>query len=256
MSAALLLAATLAYGLAALLHVLAQRRRRLRRPAAVLTAVAVALQALLLLSQAMRGMPPDAFDWLQAALFAFVAVYGVWRGEGGGAIVLPVAFVAMALSALLRRGGGPSPLQGSWLLWLHVGFLAVGFACLAVAGATALLRRLAEMKLRRGTLGAIAALPDLQAAVQRFLGAGLACDAVGIAFGSLYARQAWGSYWSWNGKETATLAVWAVDLAAFLAVRAGRRLALGDWLAAAGLVGMLANLWAVGSLPGPHRFNW
>ncbi len=260
MSLILLAAATIAYGGAAVLHLAAQRRRWLQRWALYATWTALAAQVGLLCAQALRGLPPDLFDWLQLALFAFVIAFALWsragRGAGGGAIVLPLVFAITAASALLRRGAGHSPLHESALLWLHVGLLALGFACLALAGAAALLRRLAESRLRRGALGGVAPLPELQHAVRRFLGAGLVLDALGIGFGALYARHAWGSYWSWDPKETATLIVWAIDLFAYLAVRAGRRLALGDWLAATGLLGMLANAWAVGLLTGPHRFNW
>ncbi|MDA8345223.1 MAG: cytochrome c biogenesis protein CcsA [Thermaerobacter sp.] len=260
MSAYLLAAASVAYGGAALLHFLAQRRRWLLRPATLMTFAALSVQALLIVAQALRGMPMDLFDWLQTALFSFVLAFAIWargdRGAGAGAIVLPIAFAVTAATALLGRGSGPAPLHGSALLWLHVGFLAFGFACLALAGAAALLRRLAESRLRRGAFGTTAPLPQLQVAVRRFLGTGLILDAVGIALGAVYARAAWGAYWSWDLKETVTLIVWMIDLCAYLAVRAGRRLALGDWLAATGLVGMLANIWAVGLLTGPHHFNW
>ena len=256
----LLFAAIVAYGGAALLHLRAQRDRRLARAGAIATAVALLLQALVLAAQAVRGLPLDVFDWLQAAVFAFVLAFALWtrggRGAGSGAIVLPIAFVIIAATTLLDRGKGHAPLHGSTLLWLHVGFLAVGFACLALAGAAALLRRLAEARLRRGVLGAVAPLTQLHAGVRQFLAAGLVLDAVGIALGAIYAKSVWGAYWSWDPKETATLAVWLIDLLAYLSVRAGRRLALADWLAAAGLVGMLVNVWAIGLQAGPHYFNW
>lgn len=260
MSAIALLVASVAYGAAAVLHVFARRRRRLAAAASIATLTALVLQALVIAVQIRRGLPPDLFDWLQVALFAFVLVFALWqrggRGAGGGAFVLPLAFLLSAASVLLGRGGGVAPLHPTGLLWLHVSFLASGFACLALAGTAALLRRLAESRLRQGTIGQMAPLPQLHRAVQGFLAAGLVLDALGIGAGAMYAKLMWGAYWSWDAKETATLVVWIIDAVAYAAVRIGRRIALGDWLAALGLVGMLVNVWAVGLLGGPHSFNW
>ncbi len=259
MSLLALAAAIVAYGGAAILHLRAQRRRWLLRWARWATFLALALQAALLMVQAHRGMPPDVFDWLQGAVFAFVLAWAVWertgRAQGTGALVVPLAFAITAATALLHRSGASVELQGTLLLWLHIVLLAAGFACLALAGLAALLRRFAELRLRRGNFTPVAALPQLHDGVRRFLAVGLLLDALGIGLGAIYAHSVWGAYWSWSPKETVTLFVWAIDLAAYVTVRTGRRLALGDWLAAAALVGMLVNVWAVGLLGGPHRFN-
>ena len=55
---------------------------------------------------------------------------------------------------------------------------------------------------------------DFTPAIERLLYAGLAFLSVGMLTGSLWAKEAWGAYWSWDPKESWAVATWALFLIA------------------------------------------
>ena len=68
------------------------------------------------------------------------------------------------------------------------------------------------------TLLSIAALvsrnSDFDMPTERLLYAGLAFLTAGMLTGSLWAKEAWGAYWSWDAKESWAVATWALYLIA------------------------------------------
>ena len=69
-----------------------------------------------------------------------------------------------------------------------------------------------------GTLLAIVALVrrayDLDGAIERLLYGGIAFLTVGMLTGALWAKDAWGAYWSWDAKESWAAVTWALYLVA------------------------------------------
>ena len=55
---------------------------------------------------------------------------------------------------------------------------------------------------------------ELLSAVDNLLGGGLALFTVGMLTGALWAKQAWGEYWSWDAKEAWAAATWGLYLLA------------------------------------------
>ena len=49
---------------------------------------------------------------------------------------------------------------------------------------------------------------DQMAAIDNLTRVGLAFITVGMLFGALWAKEAWGTYWSWDPKETWAAATW------------------------------------------------
>lgn len=92
----------------------------------------------------------------------------------------------------------------------------------------------------------------------RTIGLGFPLLTVGIIAGAVWANEAWGSYWSWDPKETWALIVWLV-FAAYLHARItrgwqGRRPAL---LASAGFVAVWVCYLGVNFLgQGLHSYGW
>ena len=77
---------------------------------------------------------------------------------------------------------------------------------------------------------------------------------LGIFTGSVWAHYAWGSYWSWDPKETWSLITWLI-YAALLHARLlkgwqGRRIA---WLAVLGFMAVLFTYFGVRFPPGIFR---
>ena len=132
-------------------------------------------------------------------------------------IVLPVA--GCLLLYAIQIGAEVQPLvpalQNNLLLTLHVGFaiLSYGAACVSFAAAILyLLYPKLHMKISRDRLdelgykGAVIAFPLMT---------------IMILLGALWANTAWGSYWSWDPKETAALVTWLL-YAGFLHARVAR----------------------------------
>ena len=55
---------------------------------------------------------------------------------------------------------------------------------------------------------------NMDIAIEKLLYAGLAFLTMGMLTGSLWAKEAWGAYWSWDAKESWAVATWALYLLA------------------------------------------
>lgn len=55
---------------------------------------------------------------------------------------------------------------------------------------------------------------DLNGAIERLLYGGIAFLSIGMLTGSLWAKEAWGAYWSWDAKEAWAAATWGLYLLA------------------------------------------
>jgi cytochrome c-type biogenesis protein CcsB len=92
----------------------------------------------------------------------------------------------------------------------------------------------------------------------RIIGLGFPLLTIGIISGAVWANEAWGSYWSWDPKETWALITWLV-FAAYLHARLtrgwqGRRPA---WLAATGFIVVWVCYLGVNLLgKGLHSYGW
>ncbi|WP_034938031.1 c-type cytochrome biogenesis protein CcsB [Gloeocapsa sp. PCC 73106] len=92
----------------------------------------------------------------------------------------------------------------------------------------------------------------------RVIGLGFPLLTIGIISGGVWANEAWGSYWSWDPKETWALITWLV-FAAYLHARItrgwqGRRPA---WLASLGLIVVWVCYLGVNLLgKGLHSYGW
>jgi ABC-type transport system involved in cytochrome c biogenesis permease subunit len=141
-------------------------------------------------------------------------------------------------------------LQNSVLLTLHVGFaiVASGAACVSFAGAVLYLLYPHFRRLRtpRATFEEI----GYKATVVTF-----PLWTIMLLFGALWANVAWGSYWSWDPKETAALVTWLV-YAAFLHARVvgGWRGNRAAWLLVLAFVAVLFTLFGNYFFGGLHSY--
>lgn len=180
--------------------------------------------AALSLSLVARGVaaqrPPFGSQYEFAIAFAWAALgvaLVVERGErrpglwfaASVAALLVLVYASTLPSALLP----PVPaLQNRPLLALHVGaaVLAYGANAAAFAGAAMYLLQRAALR-RRWRLSR--ALPPLRTSDElsyRAVMIGFPMLGATLLFGSWWASIAWGFYWNWDPKETATLATWLV----------------------------------------------
>ena len=192
-----------------------------------------------------------------------------------------VAFASFALPDRLQEASPLVPaLRSSWLV-MHVSVIMISYAALLVGSLLSLAvlftDRQNTLELRSSSIGsggyrqaqlatpqlqlssvAMPAVEQLDSLSYRTITVGFLLLSVGLVSGAVWANEAWGSWWSWDPKETWALICWLV-YAAYLHTRLirgwqGRKPAL---VAAAGLVVIVVcyigvNLMGIGL----HSYGW
>lgn len=182
------------------------------------------------------------FSWTIVLIFLLLDLK--YRYRVIGAFVMPFALLGMAWAQLgMNTGIEPlvPALQSNWLLY-NVVTCFLGYAAFAVACGISIMylikANLTESSpaSRDGRIAdifpPIRVLDDLN---YRAIMVGFPLLTLGIITGAAWANYAWGTYWSWDPKETWSLIVWFV-YAAFLHARitkgwVGKRAA---WLSVVG----------------------
>jgi len=145
-----------------------------------------------------------------------------------GAFVTPFPFIIMAYASLNPNEIQPlvPALKSNWLI-AHVVTCFVGYAAFAVSFGVSILylfKVKAENKpgKKRGML--LDYLPSselLDEIGYKTIAIGFPLLTIGIITGAFWANVAWGTYWSWDPKETWSLIVWLI-YAAYLHARITR----------------------------------
>jgi cytochrome c-type biogenesis protein CcsB len=165
------------------------------------------------------------FTWTIILIFAYIDLRYKYRIVG--AFVVPFALLGMAWAQLgMNTGIEPlvPALQSNWLLY-HVITCFLGYAAFAVACGISimyLIKTAIEGTDSSASAGGLMSLfPPLRVLDDlnyRSIMIGFPLLTLGIITGAAWANYAWGTYWSWDPKETWSLIVWFV-YAAFLHAR-------------------------------------
>ncbi len=186
-----------------------------------------------------------------------------FKTETMGAFVLPIASLAMAYASLapnVRDEIEPliPALQSNWLTY-HVMTCFLGYAAFAVsfgASVAYLIKNKDAPPTTEEDAGSLPALEMLDELIYKANAVGFLLLGIGIITGAVWANYAWGSYWSWDPKETWSLITWLI-YAAFLHARLtrgwrGRRTAI---LSIIGFCGVLFTFFGVNYvLSGLHSY--
>ena len=195
-----------------------------------------------------------------------------------------VAFASFALPDRLQEASPLVPaLRSSWLV-MHVSVIMVSYAALLVGSllsvAVLFVDRNEDLELRGSSIGSggfrqaqlasdgpgamalssssFRISEQLDSLSYRTITVGFLLLSVGLVSGAVWANEAWGSWWSWDPKETWALICWLV-YAAYLHTRLirgwqGRRPAI---VASAGLVVIAVCYIGVNLLGiGLHSYGW
>jgi cytochrome c-type biogenesis protein CcsB len=177
------------------------------------------------------------FSW------TIILIYGIiefkYKYRVVGAFVVPFALLGMSWAQLgLESHIEPlvPALQSNWLLY-HVITCFLGYAAFAVACGISIMYLIKE-KLEGASGdgqagGIISQFPSVRVLDDlnyKAIMIGFPLLTLGIITGAAWANYAWGTYWSWDPKETWSLIVWFI-YAAFLHARitrgwVGRRAAI------------------------------
>ncbi len=161
----------------------------------------------------------SAFAWGIALCFlVFVKKY---RFDVLGMFVSPVIFLIIGYAAMQSREihALMPALQSGWL-GIHVSMAIIGYGGFGVAFGVALVYLLKRRF--RGTLAErIPAEKTLDLIIYRAVALGFLFLTMCMITGAIWAKRAWGSYWSWDPKETWSLITWII-YAVFLHLRLRR----------------------------------
>ena len=179
-----------------------------------------------------------------------------------GTFITPLAFLTMAYASLSpgissRIQPLVPALKSNWLI-AHVVTCFLGYAAFAVAFSLSLmylLKKLDESESKTLFSRLIPNRSVLDELSYQMVIIGFLMLTIGILTGAVWAHTAWGTYWSWDPKETWSLITWLV-YAALLHSRMvrgwrGKRLAFFSII---GFCCVLFTYFGVNYLPGLHSY--
>jgi cytochrome c-type biogenesis protein CcsB len=219
------------------------------------------------------------FAWSIMALYLIIE----WRTKSRslGTFVVPVAFLCMAFASLSPNISSRiqpliPALQSNWLV-SHVITCFLGYAAFTVAFAIGLMALLKGMERDELTPDGsdsgnhngnpppanfqrfLRRIPEpgiLDELIYQSAALGFVFLAIGIMTGAIWAHYAWGSYWSWDPKETWSLITWLIYAimlhARYVRGWRGKRMAI---MAIVGFISVLVTYLGVNYLPGLHSYQ-
>lgn len=203
------------------------------------------------------------FAWCGAGLYLAFEIY--YKNRFMGAFVLPFISISMAYASFspnISQEIQPlvPALQSNWLIY-HVITCFFAYAAFAVACGVSIMYIIRSGKEeKKKALGPIlssfpttATLDDIN---YKAIAIGFPMLTLGIITGAAWANYAWGSYWSWDPKETWSLITWFV-YAAFLHARftRGWRGKKAAWLSVIGFFAVIFTYLGVNLLlSGLHSY--
>ncbi len=125
-----------------------------------------------------------------------------------GLIALPIALLMLLYATTIPSTIEPlvPALQNNLLLTVHVAVAIVAYGSFSIAFGSALLYLLQPAGGRRGL-----PRPEILDEISyRAVVIGFPFLTMTIVLGALWAETAWGTYWSWDPKETASLVTWLI----------------------------------------------
>ncbi len=211
----------------------------------VLIGVGVALQtAYIGVRWAEAGRPPfsNMFESLTLLAWTVAVIYLVLRFRMGVPYLEAPAAAMSALSLAYASTFGfeieplVPALQSNWLTF-HVFTCFLGYGGFAVSFISSIGYLVAD---RAGSRVSPEAKETLEAVMAKTVSFGFLFLSLGIITGAVWANSAWGTYWSWDPKETWSLITWFI-YAIYLHCRfvrgwRGRRAA---WISIVGFVSVL-----------------
>jgi cytochrome c-type biogenesis protein CcsB len=192
------------------------------------------------------------FGW--SIVLALILIRVRFRADVIVLLGLPLVFLVMAYTFLQDHNIKPliPALQSNWLV-AHVITCFLGYAGFAVSFVAAVLLLLSKGSQQLGKNAPLREILD--EIVYRSILLGYPLLSLGIITGAAWADYAWGSYWSWDPKETWSLITWLV-YSAFLHARVARGWS-GDKTAILSVIGfgaVLFTYFGVNYLPGLHSY--
>jgi cytochrome c-type biogenesis protein CcsB len=248
---------------AAYLVFFVSQNNKIRKIARVILLISGVLQTLHIVSRyILAGHTPITSQHEAVVFFAWATTWAYlsfrWRYtvKNFGTFVSILIFCLLLISSFSSRDFTPllPALQSIWLP-IHAGVSIIAYGFLSLAFCGGLMYLLQERELKSKKFGFFfSRFPSLDALDQlnnHCLTAGFVFLTLGIVTGSIWARQAWGTYWQWDPKETWSLITWFLYLVQlhqrYTVGWRGKRAAV---MAIVGFAAVVFTLWGVTYLLG------
>lgn len=239
------------------------QNKNIRRVArALLVALGVLQSLYIVLRYILAGHTPitsqheAVFFFAWATTWAYLSFRWRYTVKNFGSFVALLIFILILIASFSDKTIDPllPALQSAWLP-IHGGVSLVAYGFLSLGFCGGIMYLLLEREIKSKRFGYFfPRFPSLDALDQlnsHCLTAGFVFLTIGIVTGSVWARQAWGTYWQWDPKETWSLITWFVYL-----VQLHQRLTVG-WrgkkaavMAVIGFAAVVFTLWGVTYLLG------
>lgn len=173
----------------------------------VLGAVFLTMSLLFRSIAAGRGPFSNQYEFALAFAWGIVIVYlyleRSFRSRSLGIFVLPVALGLMAYASTVPSTIEPlvPALQNNLLLTAHVAVAILAYGTFAAAFGAAIM----YLFQRKGSVRWMPARDTLEEVSYRAVVIGFPMMVLVLVLGAVWANTAWGRYWGWDPKETATL---------------------------------------------------
>ncbi len=219
----------------------------------------LALSASLIIRSTLTGHVPFTNMYEFASSFCwgvmFAGILFQWRlksaafGAGGSVIALALLLYAFFLPS--EHMPLPAALRQTWLLPLHVSCAIMAYGMFALGFASAVLYLLRQ----KYPLSIFPSSNTLDRAGYLAVLTGFPLMTLVIIIGAIWAKVAWGSYWTWDPKETASLVTWII-YAGYLVTRLffGWRNEKSSWLLILGFVAVLVTFFGNLFFGGLHSY--
>ncbi len=194
------------------------------------------------------------FAW--SVTWAYLSFRWRYTVKNFGTFISLLLFILLLIAAGASRSINPLiPALQSWWLPVHAGIAVISYGFLALAFCGGIMYLIQERELKNKRFGyffdRLPSLDSLDQLNSHCLAIGFVLLTVGIITGSIWARQAWGTYWHWDPKETWSLITWFLYAAQihqrFSAGWRGKRAAI---MSVVGFASVLFTLWGVTYLLG------
>ncbi len=237
--------------------------RRVGRWSALLVATGLALHSVLVAWRWIQTGHVPTMGNFENALFGgwFIVAMTAWASWSER---FPIVAAAALPLALLVLGGGalsdtsPQPFVASlnsFWLYIHIFFAWLAYGAFTVACGAGIVYL---ARTRGGASSPKHALAKLEELMFRATAFGFVMDGIMIAAGSIWAKDLWGSYWSWDPVETWSLLSWVIyGLALHLRTTLGWRGRPLAWMLVAAVITVVVAFWGVNLVMSgsAHVFN-
>ena len=199
------------------------------------------------------------FSW--AIIITYLIVDYKYDLSALGIFALPIAILLLLWLTTIDGSVRPimPALRSNWLFF-HVLTAVLAYGAFALSFALSLMYLLKDWLINKGMENPlIKALPSLELldeVTYKIIFIGLPFQTIMLVTGAVWAEYSWGSYWSWDPKETWALITWFI-YAAYLHVRlmAGWKGKKAAYISILGFMALLFTFIGVSYLlPGAHSY--